>query len=132
MEQIEKIDNLIKNKKYEIDEWQSIAEGTSISSTGERVQSSGQLHKMENAAIKVVEIEQSVERLKNKKQEIINTIEQLSAEAYDILHKKYIQYKSLEEIGEEKSYAWSTIKRKHKEALNQLQKVLDKGSRNGK
>ena len=126
LEQIEKIDKLIQNRKYEKDQWLSIAEGTSVSSDGDRVQSSGEPHKMENAVIKAVELENRIKELEERKQEIIDTIEELDAESYDILHKKYVQYKTLEQIGEEKAYAWSTIKNKHKDALKHLQKILDK------
>lgn len=132
LEQVEKIDKLIQNKKYEHEQWESIAEGTSVSSDGERVQSSGEMHKMENAAIMAVELENEINRLKKQKAEIIATIETLSANSYDILHKKYIQHLSLGEIADKYGYAWSTIKNKHREALNQLQKVLDKRSKNGK
>lgn len=126
LEQIEKIDKLIQNKKYEKDQWLSVAEGTSVSADADRVQSSGELHKMENAVIKAVELEKRIVQLEEEKQEIISTIEQLDVEHYDILHKRYVQYKSLDIISHESGYAWSTIKNKHKEALKQLQIILDR------
>lgn len=132
LEQVKKIDNLIQNKKYEHDEWESIAEGTSVSSDGDRVQSSGEMHKMENAVIMAVELEHQIDALKKQKANIISTIETLNAESYDILHKRYIQHMSLGNIADKYGYAWSTIKNKHKEALNQLQEVIDKRSDNGK
>ena len=132
LEQVEKIDRLILNKKYEKDQWLSIAEGTAVSSDGDRVQSSGELHKMENAVIMAVEIENQIKTLRDTREEIINTIEQLDAEPYDILHRKYIQHKKLEAIGEELGYAWATIKNKHKDALKKLQVILDEQKTNSK
>lgn len=125
LNQIEKIDRLIQNKKYERDQWMAVAEGTSMTANGERVQSSGPMHKMENAVIKIVEVDESIKALEDKKQEIIKTIELLNAESYDILHKKYVQYMNLEEVGTILGYSWSTIKRKHKEAIRRLQIILN-------
>lgn len=129
LEQVEKIDKLIQNKKYEKEQWLSIAEGTSVSSDGDRVQSSGQPHKMENAVVNAATLDEEIQRLEKRKQSIIYTIEQLKPKAYDILHKKYIQYMSLEEIAEIYSYSYSAIKNKHREALKQLQEILDKRKR---
>lgn len=125
LEQVRKIDKLIENKKYEKAQWMSIAEGTGLSYEGDRVQSSGKPHKMEDAVIKAVEIGDAIKRLEEQKQEVISTIEVLEAESYNILHKKYIQYKSLDIIADECGYAYPTIKNKHKKALKQLQSILD-------
>lgn len=130
LEQVSKINKLIENKLIEKVQWKSIAEGTSASASGERVQTSKKLHKMEDAAIRIVEIENEIDILIDKfidiKQEIVGTIEQVNdAIMYDILHKKYIQGMSFEEIGLACSYSKETIKWKHKKALRIVQNILN-------
>lgn len=127
--QVKKLDRMINNKLIEIEMWKSIASGTSAKADGERVQSSSNQQKMEDAICKYISIESEldadIDRLVNIKMEVISTIEQLKVDEYDVLHKEYIQYKELDEIAEdmEKTYSWvTTIKGK---ALKNLQDILD-------
>lgn len=136
LERVSKIDKLIENKSIEMLQWQSIAEGMSSSGSGERVQTSVTLHKMESAAIRVVEIEEEIKLLIEKyidaKQEIVKTIEMINdATMYDILHKKYIQGMQFEEIGTACNYSRETIKWKHKKALKIIQGILNEREKNG-
>ena len=64
-------------------------------------------------------------RIHLRKSQIINTIEQLSAEEYDLLHRKYIQGFDLVAIAKKrgKSYSWATTV--HSQALKHLQAILD-------
>lgn len=115
----------IKNKQEEKAMWQELATGTSISMGGERVQSSGAKDKMARCVAEAVAIDAEIVELKEEIREIIRTIEALSVESYDILHKIYVQgmsYKELQ-IHYQKSSSW--IKDTHKKAMNELQKVLD-------
>lgn len=131
------IDERIKNKTLEKEQWRAIAECTSVSSNGERVQSSGSLHKMEDAVIKIVEIEDEIDamiqRLIDMKQEIIKTIDKVTdTKSYSLLHKRYIQGKSLEDIQEEQGISQSTAERRFKEAYDAIQKILDEREQNAK
>lgn len=131
------IDERIKNKTLEKEQWQSIAECTTASAEGDRVQSSGSLHKMEDAVIKIVEIENEIDELIrcliDMKQEIIRTIDRVEdANSYSLLHKRYIQGKSIEEIQDEKGISQSTIERKLEKAYEAIQKILDERENNGK
>lgn len=124
------IDERIKNKTLEKEQWQSIAECTTASAEGDRVQSSGSLHKMEDAVIKIVEIENEIDELIryliDMKQEIIRTIDKVEdTNSYSLLHKRYIQGKSIEEIQEEKKFSQSTAERKFEKAYEAIQKILD-------
>ena len=78
-----------ENKITEMAQWQAIAEGTSSNGSGERVQTSASLHKMEDAVVRIVDIESEIEKLIHKyisyKQEVIETLEQLETTSYDIL-----------------------------------------------
>lgn len=125
LEQVKRIDISIRNKQYEKEKQLLLAQGTSVNSDGDRVQSSGKLHKMEDAVVKAVEFDEKIRALEQKKDEIIATIESLDTESYDILHQKYIQDKTLWDISEVYRCSLSTIKNKHGEALRKLQIILD-------
>ena len=123
--QVKKLDRMIQNKKAELEMWHSIATGTGSKADGERVQSSGSQQKMEDAVVKSVQVEWEISDLIERKSQIINTIEQLPAEEYDLLHQKYIQYFDLVAIAKKrgKSYSWATTV--HGQALKHLQAILD-------
>ena len=61
----------------------------------------------------------------DKKKDVISVIEHLNATEYDILHKVYVQYFTLDEVAEmyEKTYSWATTV--HGRALRNVQKILD-------
>lgn len=125
------IDERIKNKTLEKEQWRAIAECTTASAEGERVQSTGSMHKMEDAVIKIVEIEEEIDdmvrQLIDMKQEIIKTIDEVDdTVSYSLLHKRYVQNKSIEEIQEEKGISQSTIDRKFETAYKLIQNILDR------
>lgn len=128
LRQIRKLDALIKNKIAEREQWKAIALGTSMQ-LNERVQFHGNQQKMAHAVEKYIDIEKEIDQciddLIAKKQEVISVIEQLKASEYDILHKVYVQNLTLEEAAYscDKSYSWSTSI--HGRALKNLQNILD-------
>lgn len=130
LSQIRKLDKLIENKLHEAERWRQIATGTTQQTDIERVQSDGSKHKMEDAICRYLsaedEVNDAINFLVSLKQEIIHDIEQLSTNEYDVLHKKYVQFKELYEIAVEvdKSYSW--VKAVHGSGLANLQKILDK------
>ena len=110
-------------------QWRSIATGTTAQMGGERVQSSGSQQKMADAVDRYVDIENEIDKfidkLVDKKKDVISVIEHLNATEYDILHKVYVQYFTLDEVAEmyEKTYSWATTV--HGRALRNVQKILD-------
>ena len=125
LEQIEKNERIIANKQIEKEYWLSIATGTTAKVGGERVQTSGDGHTMENQIVEVVLIDEEIERLKGEIAEIISTLEKLKTTEYDFLHKIYVQHLSLKEVHTDagKSYSWATTT--HSLALKNLQRILD-------
>lgn len=127
--QIRKFDTLITNKQAEADHWMAVACGTGAWSDGERVQSSGNKQKMASAVDRYVDIQAEItadiDRFIDLKREVIRTIEVLPATEYDILHKIYVQGKTLDEVAEgyDKSRRWTDSV--HGRALASLQRVLD-------
>ena len=116
LEQVEKLDSIIKNKLIEQRQWKDIAMGITANMDTERVQSSGAKSKMSEAVIKCVDMESEIDRLIDElvdtKKDVIQTIEQLySPIEYNVLHMRYIQYKSLQDIADQygRDYDWAKL-----------------------
>lgn len=129
LQQVKKLDKLIQNKQIEIEQWKTIASGVTGTTEGERVQSSGNQQKMENAICKYIsiqkELEADIDRYVAVKKEIIGTIEQLPDVEYDILHKVYIQDMEFAMVAAvlDKSYSWVTTI--HGKALSHVGRILE-------
>lgn len=141
--QVEKLNVLINNKMVEKAQWKDIALGVTSGGQSvvievkgkkelhnmEKVQSSGSQSKLADAIARCIDIENEIDRLVDElidlKQEIIRTIELLNATEYDVLHKRYIQGMTFDEIGavKKKSKSWATTV--HGRALQSLQRILD-------
>ena len=131
LNQVKKLDLQIKNKLIEKQQWKDIALGITANMNGERVQSTGAKSKMADAVEKCVDMEKEIDALIDKlidiKKEVIQTIEQLdSPTEYDILHLKYIQFLTFEEIAEYYGRDYTTITTAHGRALKNVQAILDK------
>lgn len=131
LEQPERLDTIIKNKLIEKQQWRDIALGITASMEGERVQSSGSQQKMADAIGRCVDMEAEIDRLVDKlidtKKDVVQTIELLdSPTEYNVLHMRYIQYKSLQEIADHynRDYGWVTTT--HGRALKSVQAILGK------
>ena len=131
LRQVRKLDLQITNKLIEKQQWKDIALGITANMDGERVQSSGGKSKMANAVEKCVDMEAEIDGLVDKlidvKKEVIHAIERLdSPTEYDVLHRRYSQVLSLQEIADHyrKDYGWATTT--HGRALKSLQEILDK------
>ena len=131
LSQVKKLDLQIKNKLIEKQQWKDIALGITANMDGERVQSSGGKSKMADAIEKCVDMESEIDGLIDKlidiKKDVIQTIERLdSPTEYDILHMKYIQFLTFEEIAEYYGREYTTITTAHGRALKNVQSLLDK------
>lgn len=130
LRQVEKLDVRITNKLIEKQQWKDIALGITANMDGERVQSSGSKSKMADAVGRCVDMEAEIDSLVDKlvdtKKEVIQTIERLDSPIeYNVLHLRYIQYKSLQEVADKynKDYGWATTV--HGRALKKVQAILD-------
>lgn len=131
LKQVIKIDKMINNKMYESMQWKSVALGTTVPITGERVQSSSSSKsKMADAMDKYMdiqaEINADIDRLIAARQDIIKLIEQLSAVEYDVLHKVYIQLKTFDVVAIETNHSYSWVTTVHGRALKHVQELLNK------
>ena len=136
LDQVEKLDTIIQNKLIERLQWREIAMGVTSNSEGERVQSSSRPSKMADAIDRCVDIEAEIDalidRLVDVKREITDTIEQLNATEYDVLHKRYIQHLSYTEIAEAKGRDYNWVTTIHGRALKSVQAIIDGRKQNEK
>lgn len=127
--QVRKIDRIINNRIEEAEYWRSVAMGTTAYSEGDRVQSSGNKQKMENAICRHLQMEEEVNRYIDKlvdvRQEILLTIENLPTADYEVLHKAYVQCKNFTVIAFEMEKSRSWVTSVHDRALQGVQRLLD-------
>lgn len=130
LRQIKKLDRLIENKLIEIQRWKDIANNTTATLSGERVQSSGNPQKIADAIGRYIDLEreinQDIDKLVDTKKDVIGVIEQLNATEYDVMHKIYVQYLTLEDVADayDRTYSWVTTI--HGRALKHVQNILNK------
>lgn len=127
--QIKKLDRMIANKQIEVQQLKELACNTSPNMSGERVQATGNPHKIADAIGKYIDLEREIQRrvdeLVNVRCEVIAVIEQLNTVEYDILHKIYVQNLTFYDVADayDKTYSWATTV--HGRALKQVQDILD-------
>lgn len=129
LKQIQKIDTLIDNKLAEQRLWYARATNTTQNLSGDRVQSSGSKQKMSDAMNNYIDIGRQIDRyideLADKRAEIIKTIEQLSEAEYDVLHKVYVQYLTLDEVADKRGKSRSWVNSIHGIALKKVENITN-------
>lgn len=129
LKQLKKLDKMIENKLAEKQHWKEIATGTTQTMSMDRVQTSGNQQKMADAISRYMDIEKEIDRRVDKlidaRREIVEVIEQLDATEYDMLHKLYVQYWTMQDVANamDKSYSWVTTV--HGRALQRVQTIID-------
>ena len=135
LDRIKKINSMIRNKKRERARASDEADGLGGASLGERVQTSRNLHRVSDAIDAYIDIDREIAALEQERQSIIQTIEQLPSDEYDVIYKLYVgeydaerditQYYTLKEVAYHmgRSYKWVMIKKQN--ALKLIQSMLD-------
>ena len=125
LEDYEDLNLKIKNKEREVERWKLIAEGSTGSSDGERVQSSGTKQKMENAVVTYSDLEKEIDSLKRRRASIMANIDKLKGKQYDLVYKHYVLGMNIKSIAMSHgmSESWGTTT--HSRALQSMQKILD-------
>lgn len=149
LNQLKKLDKLIENKLIEKEQWKSIAMG--VTSGGEsvlvkvngkhelqnmeKVQSSGNQQKMADAIVRYIEIEAEIDRyiddLINARKDVIEVIERLPAQEYDLLHKVYVQHITLSDVADILKTTYSNVTTIHGRALKMVKNILKEREQNG-
>jgi len=136
LNRIKIMDAKIETKTEELERLRTLAEKTTASAGGERVQASGNQQKLEDCVIKIVqaqnEINASIDRFVDYKKEAMELIDRAcDADCIRLLYKRYFSYMKWEEIAVDMNYTYQWISGGlHQRALSQVQKALDERSRN--
>ena len=131
LKQIGIMDARIAADKVELERLRAEATNTTSVLGGERVQSSGSQQKMADAVTDIVALEEKIIREKRKYEAYRAEAKELVFEACDgycitLLHKKYFQGMSWEEIAVDMNYTYKWVSGGlHQRALSQVQKALD-------
>lgn len=111
----------IEQKEEELERLKASLESISAGTDGERVQTTPRDKVSEEVPQKVdleEEIKSDIKTLLILKNKIINEIQSMDNPIYiNILYKRYVQYKSLEEIAVEMSYSYTRLRHLHGRAL---------------
>ena len=130
LSEIKKIERIIRDKQEEREQWRDMALHITGRYDGERVKGSSDPHKLENAVIHAVDIEreidESIKKLYKRREEIINVIEQLSLNDYDLLYNVYVKGMSFQELADARGCTYSNISTLHGVALKRVKRILDK------
>lgn len=130
--QIRKLDILIDRKNEQLFRLREQVLSITASTEGERVKSSGNVHRMEATLAKIIdlqsEINDDIDTLVDLKQEIMNTIDDLrDPELIDLLYRRYLSYEKWERIALEMNYNIRWIYRLHGKALEKISEKLESG-----
>lgn len=131
LEQVEMADTIIKNKLIEKQQWMDIALGVTASAGGDVVKSSGAKSKMAEAINKCIdveaEIDKAIDHFVSVKKSVVSMLEKLdNPTEYNVLHMRYIQYMSLQEIADkyDREYGWVTTV--HGRGLANFDKLMER------
>ena len=126
LRQLHRLELCIEQRQEELNRLRELI-GCNAIDYGERVQTSPSADEIPNEVIRRAELEadisRKIERFLQLKHKIINEIQSLDNAVYvSILYKRYVEYKSLEEIAVEMNYSYIHIKRLHGYALLEFKK----------
>lgn len=124
LKRLKRLDTIIRQKQQEITDLRLTASSTGgFDYSKERVQSSPSGDApFVRPVLKIIELEQQINAEINKfiaeKHKIINEIQSLKNSDYiNLLYKRYVEYKSLEQICVEMNFSYDYIKHLHGYAL---------------
>lgn len=139
LKRFREVDGDILNLLAEAKRWKEIAQGLTAGSQTvkingiehamDRVQSSGSQQRMADAVCEYIDIEEDIKRrlamYATKRNEILDVIRKLPYDKRNVIHKRYVQNLSFDEISLlcDKSRSWVTSI--HGRALQDVQNILD-------
>lgn len=131
LNQISRLDLMIKNKISELNNLREMIYGLSAVSNEERVQTSPNFDKIGTAVSKLDTLERDVDSLVDefvdKRTKIINQIDSMENEcSYNVLFSRYVQKKTFEKISTEMNYSFKQTMRIHGKALKEFEEKYGK------
>lgn len=133
LEQLQKMDIAINQNiawLYELKNIRKELKGVNYTSQKVKTSKSNRAD-FEKTLLIIMDMEQnindSIDKFVDQKNEIIKQIQSLDNHKYvQVLYKKYVEYKRLEEIAIEMYYSYQYIKEIHKKALQEFKKNIPK------
>lgn len=123
--QIQRFERMITNKLDEIHKLRMILSGTSsIGNLTEKVQTSGNKDRIGSSVVKIVDMENEVDELIDKRYEIVRQIESLpDTQMYDVLAQRYVSGREMKSIQLCGVDSLRQVKRIHAKALDCFEKM---------
>lgn len=127
LNQISRLDRMIKNKLLEISQLRELLMSVSTITDEERVQVTPNFDKIGTSYAKIDEMERNLDSMideyVDKKNEIISQIDSMEDEIhYEILFGRYIEKKTFEKIAADINYSFRNTTRLHGKALQEFEK----------
>lgn len=131
LERIKTLETLIHNKKIELEQLESLATGVTVPTDREAVQTSNVSDKVGECAARIADLKTEINIILacylSERTERIKVIEQIMPDnpvQYDLLFKKYVEYKPLKDIASELNLSYSYVLELHREALEKVSNIL--------
>jgi len=117
-----RLDQRINSKLEQVANLRDLATKATASIHAERVSGTKQRSPMENAIVKLIDLEREIDadidKLVDLKREIIGVINSVEQPEYHLLLElRYLSYKTWEEIAEVMNYSWRNVHYVHSKAL---------------
>lgn len=130
LEEIENKNVRIQRKLAEIQQLRNLATSVSSLSSDTPVQASSEGDRIGKIIANIVDKEKELDAIIDayidEKEKRIRLIEQLEDKLeYKILHKRYVELKSLSEIASEECYTYDWVGKKHLQGLKRVQEMLN-------
>lgn len=136
LRQLQKLDKLIENKLMERERWNAIATSVTQQLSADRVMTSGNPQKMEDAILHLIEAENEADGViadcVGTRREIIATIDKLcntNQVYYEVIHEIYVQNLTLSDVAEKHGQSRAWADQNHGRALNIVQRIIDERER---
>lgn len=128
LEQVRDYKRKIENKISEEYQLRMLATSLSSFSMGEKVQTSGAKDHVGDTIVKIADLQQEIAKdiseMSDIQQEVSSTINSLDNSLYSqLLHKKYVEYKSLVTVADEMGYSIQHIRSCHLKAIEAVRKA---------
>ncbi len=129
LEQYQNILTDIRNLEAQKLELENLAMSVTVSTDGERVQSSGRKDRMAELAVKIADAEREIVEQRTQAfyrlREIEEVIKGVKTHDYrKILHMRYIENQTWEKIAVALSYSYQWVCKLHGRALLEVEKIL--------
>lgn len=125
LNQIKRFDVLIENKASEIEQLRSMATSITVATDSERVQTSGDKDRVGRAVAKILdkeaELDELIDKYYDQKELILNQLETLDTNYYQLLFYKYVNGYTIEVMAEKMFYSVQHIKKMTNDALSSFE-----------